>query len=128
MSQIFDRDTNLPTSNTSVHLSTEFVQVAMSLSQISGRASSTAMNDLKDEKSQPYQYDRMVDTAIMVAELAKQLKIEQQSIQSQLQSIDILQKTCGKLLSTLQTLKESLTSCSSGSIQQRHAISLVTVE
>ena len=100
----------------------------MSLSQISERTSSTTMNDLTDEKSQRCQYDSVLDTAIMVAGLAKQLGNEQKSIKSQLQSIDILQKTCGKLLGALQTLKESLTSRSSCAIQPRPAISLLTVE
>ena len=102
----------------------------MSLSQISEITSSNTTNHLTDEKSEPHQRNNVIDTAIMVAELAKQLilETEQQSIPSQLQSIDILEKTCGKLLGALQTLKESLTSCSSGSIQPRPAISLLTVE
>ena len=97
----------------------------MSLSQISERTSSTKMNDLTDEKSQVSHYDSVVDAANMVAELAKQLGTEPQTIKSQLQSIDILEKTCGKLL---QTLKESLTSSSSCAIQAKPVVSLLTVE
>ena len=102
----------------------------MSLSQISERTSSTAMNNLDEEKLEQYQCDSVIDIAIMVAELAKQLGNEQQSlsIKSQLQSIYNLEKTCGKLLGALQALKESLTSRSSCAIQSKPAISLLTVE
>ena len=65
--------------------------------------------------------------ALSITKSAKQLGNKQQSIQSQLQSIDILEKTCGKLLGALQALKVSLTSCNSCSIQARPAISLLTV-
>ena len=101
----------------------------MSLPQISEGTSSTTMNDLDDKKSQPHQFDSVMDTAITIAELAKQLEtdFEQKSMQSQLQSIDILEKTCCRLLGALQAVKASLTSCGSSSIQTRPAISLLTV-
>ena len=108
----------------------------MSLSQISERRSTTTMSDLDDEKSQQYQLDSVVHTALTIAELAKQLGDEQKSMQLQLKSIHVLEQTCGRLLCALQTLKESFkeslkessTSRSSFEIQRRPAISLLTVE
>ena len=88
---------------------------------------SNSLSADSDEKETKSYEDELHKLGLSIAELAKQLRTDAhtQNIQSQLVSIDKLEKACKILLHDLKTLKASLTATA---VESKPMISLSTVE
>ena len=98
----------------------------MSLLDVNKCVSNSLPGDGDEKETKSYE-DELHKLGSSIAELAKQLGTDThtQNIQSQLVSIDKLEKACKILLHDLKTLKASLTATA---VESKPIVSLSTVE